>query len=356
MSINILVVDDSIVFRTKLNLTLTKDPELKVIGTAVDVEDALKKIAALKPDVVTLDIEMPNANGFELLKRLMPTNPLPIVVVSSLPVNALDALSLGAVDFVKKPEAGIPGSADSFIDKLIETIKVAAKANVRRIPVLPMSVGSASPASAPAPNLTPFISRVPPAGARTLLAIGASTGGTEAIIQVVKDLPADTPPIVIVQHMPAVFTKLYADRLNGICKMRVKEAEDLDRVVPGQIIIGAGGNQMTVKRDERGYYIRSLPGEKVSGHIPSVNVLFDSVAQLAGKDAIAVLLTGMGSDGATGITNIRRAGGYTIGQDKDSCVVYGMPMEAFKLGGIVKQLPLDKIADELLARLRTRMP
>lgn len=354
MPINILVVDDSIVFRTKLNLSLTKDPELKVIGTAVDVEDALKKIATLKPDVVTLDIEMPNANGFELLKILMPTNPLPIVVVSSLPVNALDALSLGAVDFVKKPEAGVPGSAELFIDKLIEKIKIASKANVRRIPVLPMSAASAPQASAPAPSLAPFISRVPPASARTLIAIGASTGGTEAIIQVIRELPADTPPILIVQHMPAVFTKLYADRLNGICKMHVKEAEDLDRVVPGQIIVGAGGYQMTVKRDERGYYIRSVVGEKVSGHSPSVNVLFDSVAQLTGKDAIAVLLTGMGSDGATGITKIRRAGGYTIGQDKDSCVVYGMPMEAFKLGGIVKQLPLDKIAEELMMRLRSR--
>ncbi|PKM74488.1 MAG: chemotaxis response regulator protein-glutamate methylesterase [Firmicutes bacterium HGW-Firmicutes-16] len=349
MPINVLVVDDSIVFRTKLNLSLSKDPEIKVIGTAMDVEDALKKIKELKPDVVTLDIEMPNANGFELLKTVMPTNPLPIVVVSSLPANALDALSLGAVDFVKKPEAGVVDSTETFIAKLIEKIKIASKANVKHIerpsavqPILAQNSSSA-------------ISRNLSFNSNTIIAIGASTGGTEAIINVVKDLPASTPPVLIVQHMPATFTKLYADRLNRICKMRAKEAEDFDRVLPGQIIVGAGGYQMTLKKDDNGYYIRSVIGEKVSGHSPSVNVLFDSVAELVGRNATAVILTGMGSDGASGITKIRRLGGYTIGQDKDSCVVYGMPMEAFKLGGIVKQLPLDMIAEDLFARLKNRI-
>ena len=350
MPIKVLVVDDSIVFRTKLNISLSKDPELKVVGTAIDVEDALKKIGELNPDVVTLDIEMPNANGFELLKTVMPTNPLPIVVVSSLPANALDALSLGAVDFVKKPEAGVADSAEIFIVKLIEKIKIASKANVKHIgPVSTAAIlGSAQPTGPAAGRSLSFNSN-------TLIAIGASTGGTEAIISVVKDLPASTPPVLIVQHMPATFTKLYADRLNRICKMRAKEAEDFDRVVPGQIIVGAGGYQMTLKKDESGYYIRSVAGEKVSGHSPSVNVLFDSVADLAGQNAIAVILTGMGSDGASGITKIRRLGGYTIGQDKDSCVVYGMPMEAFKLGGVVRQLPLDKITDDLLSRLKNRI-
>ncbi|MBP8641305.1 MAG: chemotaxis response regulator protein-glutamate methylesterase [Oscillospiraceae bacterium] len=351
MPINVLVVDDSIVFRTKLNLTLSKDPELNVIGTAADVEDALKKIKELKPDVVTLDIEMPNANGFELLKILMPSNPLPIVVVSSLPVNALDALSLGAVDFVKKPEAGVPNSTEIFITKLIEKIKIASKANVRRVesPLSAAAALSSAKAASPATN------RNLSYNSNTLIAIGASTGGTEAIIQVVKDLPESTPPILIVQHMPGTFTKLYADRLNRICKMRVKEAEDRDRVLPGQIIVGAGGFQMSLKKDENGYYIRSVAGDKVGGHCPAVNVLFDSVAQLAGRNALAVILTGMGSDGASGITNIRHAGGYTIGQDKESCVVYGMPMEAYKLGGIVKQLPLDKISEDLLLRLKSRI-
>lgn len=350
MPIRILVVDDSIVFRTKLSLSLSKDPELSVVATSPNVEDALKKIGELKPDVVTLDIEMPHASGLELLKTVMRTDPLPIVVVSSLPVNALDALSLGAVDFVTKPEANVPNSADTFLAKLIERVKIASKANVSRIA-----------APRPSPALHPLSARgalnaagVSPFHRDTVIAIGASTGGTEAILEVIKDLPATTPPILIVQHMPAKFTKLYADRLNMLCKMRVKEAEDLDRAIPGQAIIGAGGCQMTLKRDENGYYIRSVPGEKVSGHCPSVNVLFDSVANQAGRNAIAVLLTGMGSDGACGITKIRRAGGYTIGQDQDSSVVYGMPMEAYKLGGIVKQLPLDRIAEELLSRLGGR--
>ncbi|MEA4894324.1 MAG: chemotaxis response regulator protein-glutamate methylesterase [Oscillospiraceae bacterium] len=349
MSIKVLVVDDSIVFRTKLNLSLNKDPELKVIGTAVDVDDALKKIKELNPDVVTLDIEMPNARGFELLKAVMPTQPLPIVVVSSLPANALDALSLGAVDFVKKPEAGVADSSETFIIKLIEKIKIASKANIKRLEISSFHehVGASQSVGMPPLRSLSFNNN-------TVIAIGASTGGTEAIISVVKDLPASSPPVLIVQHMPAVFTKLYADRLSRICKMRAKEAEDFDRVTPGQIIVGAGGYQMTLKKDENGYYIRSVAGEKVSGHSPSVNVLFDSVAELAGRNAIAVILTGMGSDGASGITKIRKFGGYTIGQDKDSSVVYGMPMEAYKLGGIVKQLPLDKIADDLIVRLKNR--
>jgi len=351
MPINVLVVDDSIVFRTKLNLSLGKDPELTVIGTASDATDALKKIKELKPDVVTLDIEMPGATGFDLLKQIMPTNPLPIVVVSSLPVNALNALSLGAVDFVKKPEAGVANSTEMFISKLIETIKIASKANVKRIPApfAPSAAGSSTVLQTSSVAFRPITFN-----SNTIIAIGASTGGTEAIIEVVKDLPASTPPIIIVQHMPTVFTKLYADRLDRLCNMHVKEAEDRDRVVPGQIIVAAGGFHLTLKKDENGYYIRCTSGDKVSGHCPSVNVMFDSVAELAGRNSIGVLLTGMGSDGASGITKIKKAGGYTIGQDKDSCVVYGMPMEAFKLGGISKQLPLNKITEDIMNRLSIR--
>ncbi len=351
MPINVLVVDDSIVFRTKLNLSLNKDPELHVIGCASDAADALKKIRELKPDVVTLDIEMPETNGFDLLRQIMPTNPLPIVVVSALPVNALDALSLGAVDFVKKPEANVPNSPEIFIANLIDKIKIASKANVKR-------VGATAAPSVISPSTPTHPSSLPSCSflfnSNTIIAIGASTGGTEAIIQVVKDLPATTPPIIVVQHMPATFTKLYADRLNRICHMNVKEAEDRDRVVAGQIIVAAGGYHMTLKKDENGYYIRCTSGEKVTGHCPSVNVMFDSVAELAGRNSIGVLLTGMGADGAMGITNIKKSGGFTIGQDKDSCVVYGMPMEAFKLGGISKQLPLNKITGEIMLRLSSR--
>jgi len=338
MSVRVLVVDDSVLFRTKLQLTLTKDPDIKIIGAAINADDAMRKIIDLKPDVVTLDIEMPGVNGIEFLKKLIPQHPVPVVVVSSLPINALDAMSAGAVDFVKKPTEATPEAASAFFDELGAKVKVAAGAKVQS------GVKSAA---------TSLVSRISAmtsvrADSRAIIAIGASTGGTEAILAVVKNLPPTTPGIVIVQHMPASFTSLYAQRLDRVCRMSAKEASDLDRVEQGKIIVAAGEFHMTLKKDEKGYYVRSQRGEKVSGHCPSVDVLFDSVADTAGKDAVGVILTGMGADGAQGITKMRGAGAYTIGQDKDSCVVYGMPMEAFKRGGIVRQLPLDRIGDEII--------
>lgn len=344
MPIKVLVVDDSVVYRTKLQLSLSRDPEIKVVGVASGAEEATRKIRDLSPDVLTLDIEMPNMNGLEFLDKLMPTNPMPVVVVSSLPVNALDALSHGAVDFVKKPEAGVPNASEIFIEKLIETIKVASKAKVDCCSHKQKQQDTASVYPAEK-KLSPVLA---PVNTNKLIAIGASTGGTEAIINVVKDLPANSPPVLIVQHMPATFTQLYAERLNSICKMKAKEAADSDRVMPGQIIVGAGGFHMTLHKDEKGYYIRSRPGEKVSGHCPSVDVLFNSVANVAGKNSIGVILTGMGADGAEGITKMHAKGAYTIGQDKDTSVVYGMPMEAYKLGGISRQLPLYSICDEII--------
>ncbi|NLV86204.1 MAG: chemotaxis response regulator protein-glutamate methylesterase [Clostridiales bacterium] len=344
MPIKVLVVDDSIVYRTKLQLSLSRDPDIKVVGVASNADEASRKIRELSPDVLTLDIEMPNMNGLEFLDRLMPINPLPVVVVSSLPVNALDALGRGAVDFVKKPEAGVPNASEVFIEKLIETIKVASKA---KIDCCPHKQKKSEPVTESiAIKRTPQV--LLPSSTNKLIAIGASTGGTEAIINVVKDLPKNSPPVLIVQHMPATFTQLYAERLNGLCKMKAKEAADYDRVVAGQIIVAAGGFHMTLHRDEKGYYIRSKPGEKVSGHCPSVDVLFSSVANVMGKNAIGVILTGMGADGAAGITKMHSKGAYTIGQDKDTSVVYGMPMEAYKLGGISRQLPLHSICDEII--------
>ncbi len=337
----VLVVDDSILFRTKLRISLSEDPALTVVGSAMDPEDALRKIDQLKPDVITMDVEMPKMNGIEFLRKLMPKNPIPVIVVTSLPMNALDALEAGAVDFVNKPQAGVPGDVDKFLMNLKTKVKMAAKAKVRQ-PVQ---------AAAQKPSLVQRAAPILKASSDTLIAIGASTGGTEAIIEVVKNLPANTPGVVIVQHMPPNFTNLYAQRLNRICKMSVKEAQDMDRVTQGQIIIAAGGYHLTVKKDAKGYYIRSLQGERVSGHCPSVDVMFDSVAETAGSKAIGVILTGMGADGAKGITKLRRTGAYTIGQDRDSCVVYGMPMEAYKMGGITKQLSLDQIGDEILYKL-----
>lgn len=340
--IRVLIVDDSILFRKTLELHLSADPYIQIIGTAVDSFDAMEKIKQLQPDVVTLDVEMPKVNGIEFLKKLMPVHPLPVVVVSSLPINALDALDAGAVDFVRKPAVQSSSDLNNFFRELIVKVKIASTARVGRKAAPVATLGKLT---APASLLRPVNDVV--------IAIGASTGGTEAILAVVRELPAATPGIVIVQHMPPVFTKMYAERLNKICKMSVKEAEPGDRVERGKIIIAAGEYHMRLAKDARGFYIRSENGAKVNGHCPSVEVLFDSVATVAGNRSIGVILTGMGADGARGLLNMRHQGAYTIGQDKESCVVYGMPMVAFNIGGVTKQLPLDQIGDELIRRLNS---
>lgn len=337
--IRVLIVDDSILFRTKLQSSLQEDKSIDVVGSAVDAIDAMKRIEELKPDVITLDVEMPKLNGIDFLKQLIPKRPIPVVVVSSLPISALDALDAGAVDFVRKPAAPTRQALNEFLEELRTKVKVASIARVR----LPVARTSSA-------TLTSRMAGVAPKllSQDTVIAIGASTGGTEAILEVVKNLPSTTPGIVIVQHMPASFTTLYAQRLDRMCQMHAKEAKDFARVLPGQIIVAAGEFHLTLRKDQKGYYIHSQRGEKVSGHCPSVDVLFDSVADTAGKEAIGVILTGMGADGAKGLAKMRGRGAYTIGQDRESCVVYGMPMEARKLGGVTRQLPLDQIGDEIL--------
>lgn len=342
--IRVLIVDDSIMFRKALEMGLSGDPDLEVVGTAVNAVDARHKIDDLHPDVVTMDVEMPQMSGIEFLRKLIPEHPIPVVVVSSLPINALDALQAGAVDFVKKPLIKGPFDMNTFMEELATKLKVASKAKVGHLiastkpkaPMMKLDLGSVSKSK------------------NTVIAIGASTGGTEAILNVVRDLPATTPGIIIVQHMPPVFTNMYAQRIDGICHMRVKEAADGDRVKQGHILIAAGDAHMRLCKDAHGYYVKCAPGPKVSGHCPSVDVMFDSVADVAGGNAVGVILTGMGADGAKGITKLRKTGAYTIGQDKESCVVYGMPMEAFKLGGITKQLPLDQIGNEIIRFLNTQ--
>ena len=347
MPIKVLVVDDSIVYRTKLQLSLSKCSDIKVVACATSAEEALKKTSWYSPDVITLDMEMPNMDGIDFLSKFVSEHSQPVIVVSSTKEKSAESLKHGAFDYVCKPELGLTSvNNDSFISKLADTIRAAARSventdTVQEHHALPLPVQSASFPKA----------QLPPIRNNMIIAIGASTGGTEAIIQVVKNLPENTPPVLIVQHMPPKFTQLYAERLNSICKMRVKEAQDNDRVLAGQIIIGEGGKQMTLKKDSRGYYIRSVPGEKVSGHCPSVDVLFKSVAEIAGKNSIGVILTGMGADGARGITDMRQKGAFTVGQNKETCVVYGMPMEAFKLGGITKQLPLESISTRILNHL-----
>lgn len=338
--IRVLVVDDSLLFRETLLQNLNTDPSIEVIDTAPDSMVALEKIKALKPDVVTLDVEMPKMNGIDFVKALMPEHPVPVVVVSSLPMNVLDALNAGAVDFVRKPQAAGGTDIKAFISELAVKIKIASTAHIVKKTQAP-----------PTPLGLKITKEVKP---DTVIAIGASTGGTEAILSVIKDLPETTPGIVIVQHMPPVFTKMYATRLDKICKMEVKEAEHGDRVQQGRVIIAAGDYHMTLAKDARGYYIKSQKGEKVSGHCPSVDVLFDSVALTAKSNAIGVILTGMGGDGAKGLLAMKKAGAYTIGQDKDSSVVYGMPMVAYNIGAVKKQLPLDVIPGEIISRLNSQ--
>lgn len=337
MAINVLVIDDSILFRTTLQLKLSADPDIKVVACASNAKEAMDLIAKLKPDVITLDVEMPDMNGLELLKSYLPNHSIPTIVVTSSPMNAFDAIEIGAVEFIRKPSSD-SGSVLQFVESLKQTIKVASKAKVHSYK---------KQASSPILSVNNLTLKK-----ETIIAIGASTGGTEAILEVVKNMPANSPPIIVVQHMPEKFTKMYAERLNKICHMTVVEATDNERVEQGKIIIGAGGYHLTLKKDSRGYYIRSLQGEKVSGHCPSVDVMFDSVADVAGKNSIGVILTGMGADGAKGITKLHSKGAYTIGQDKSSCVVYGMPMEAFKLGGISKEYPLDLIGSEILHQIK----
>ncbi|NLY71129.1 MAG: chemotaxis response regulator protein-glutamate methylesterase [Clostridiales bacterium] len=333
--IRVLIVDDSLLFRETLATELNKDFGIEVVGTAVDPYDARDKILSLKPDVMTLDVEMPKMDGIEFLRKLMPQYPLPVVVVSSDGNKVLDALDAGAVDFVAKPSSYKTGK-DAFLNELIVKIKIASSAKV------------ASHKKDYEPRV---LSSVEGDISDMVIAIGASTGGTEAIHSIIKAFPRDMPGILIVQHMPPVFTKLYAERLNNSCALEVKEAEDKDLVKPGRVLIAPGDYHMILKRGPSGLYVKCEKGEKVSGHCPSVDVLFDSVAKVMKNKSIGIILTGMGRDGASGLLNMKKQGAYTIGQDEETSVVYGMPMVAYNIGAVMKQLPLEEIPREICKRL-----
>lgn len=335
--IKVLIVDDSLLFRETLAREIAKDFGIEVLGTAEDPYAARDKILELKPDVVTLDVEMPKMDGIAFLRKLMPQYPLPVIVVSSLGKNVFEALDAGAVDFVTKPDMSKSGGMNSFINELIVKIKIASTAKVG-------SFKKDYEAAKIVSNHGVDISN-------TILAIGASTGGTEAIYSVITTLPRDMPGILIVQHMPPVFTKLYADRLNNSCKLEVKEAQDGDVVKPGRVLVAAGDYHMRLAKGPSGFYVKCSQGERVNGHCPSVDVLFDSVAEIAKDKAIGVILTGMGADGAKGLLNMRKQGAYTIGQDEKTSTVYGMPMVAYNIGGVMRQLPLDKVSQEICNHL-----
>ena len=339
--IRVLVVDDSLLFRKMLTEGLSIHPQIQVVGYAMNAFDAMRKIPALHPDVITLDVEMPGMSGIDFLKQLLPKHPIPVILVSSLNLSVFDALSAGAVDFVQKPDMD-KQRFTTFLANLSSKIKGASMAKIKPAKTAPKQ----SPISRISTNLVNKSVQLN----NFVIAIGASTGGTEATLAVLKDLPADTPGIVVVQHMPAGFTKMYAERLNRICKMRVKEAQNGDPIVRGQVLIAPGDFQMRVMLSGSGYAVRCTHEEKVSGHMPSVDVLFDSMAQNVTR-GMGIILTGMGRDGANGLLKMHQKGFYTIGQSKESCVVYGMPMEAFKLGAVSIEAPCEKIGGMIIGHL-----
>ena len=344
--IRLMIIDDSAVYRNWLITQLSKDEHLEIIGYATDAFDARKKIPALKPDVLTLDIEMPGMSGLDFLKELLPRHPLPVILVSSLNIKVFDALAAGAVDFVRKPDMNSHMSKDAFLSMLISKLIVASQSKIR------VPASQAAPVTSARRISGNVISQFKPESDNgTVIAIGASTGGTEAILEVLKQFPVNMPGIVITQHMPAGFTAMYAERLNRLCKLEVREARGGDRLRPGLALLAPGGQQMRLVRMGAGYAVQCSPGEKVNGHCPSVDVLFDSVAHTVREKAIGILLTGMGADGAAGLLRMRKNGAYTIGQDRETCVVYGMPMEAYKIGAVCVQSPLQSIPQAVVNRL-----
>jgi two-component system chemotaxis response regulator CheB len=346
--IRVLVVDDSASMRRILADLLSRDPGIEVVGVASDPYVARDKILKLKPDVLTLDVEMPRMDGLTFLEKLMRAHPMPVVMVSSLTLNGaettLRALELGAVDFVSKPQLDVVERMPAAIAELAEKIKAAARATPRMVPQ-----ASAARTRLPA---TPQPMSAMIRATQRVVAVGASTGGTEAIRAFLTELPADAPGVVIVQHMPEKFTKAFALRCNRLCTIQVKEAEDGDRVLPGHALIAPGNHHMKLCRDGASYYVRVEQGPPVNRHRPSVDVLFASTAAVAGRNAVGVILTGMGDDGARGLLAMKQAGAQTIAQDEASCVVFGMPKEAIKLGAVDKVLALPQIAATVLQWVR----
>lgn len=340
MAIKVLIIDDSAMIRKVFEQELSKDPEIEVVGTAPDPFVGRDKIVYLKPDVITLDIEMPRMDGLTFLEKLMKHYPLPVVVVSSLAKKggdvALKAMELGAVEVLCKP--GTAYSVGDMSEQLIEKVKAAASVRVSKI-------------SDRAPSATITGAQVASIGVRTtnkIIAIGASTGGTEALKEVITRLPANSPPVVIVQHMPQNFTKAFADRLNQLSQVNVKEAEDGEYLATGKVLIAPGNKHMEIRRSGINYYVTLFDGPMVFHQRPAVEILFNSVAKYAGQNAVGAILTGMGKDGAQGLLAMRQAGANTVAQDEKTCIVFGMPKEAIDIGAAQVIKPLPAIAQTLL--------
>lgn len=343
--VRVLIVDDSALVRRILTEALSRHDDIEVVGTATDPYVARERIAQLRPDVITLDIEMPRMDGLSFLSKLMRHFPLPVVVCSSLtPQNsetALRALALGAVEVIAKPGSAL--AASDVVDELARAVRAAAHARVVK------RVDSADTPAATRPAIATMNAT------NKLIALGASTGGTQALEQVLKRFPVDAPGTVIVQHMPEHFTLSFAKRLDSVCAMRVQEAKDGDHIVPGLALVAPGGKHLIVQASGARWVARVKDGPKVHHQRPAVDVLFQSVARSAGRNAVGAILTGMGADGAKGMLAMREAGAYTVAQNEETCVVYGMPREAVKLGAAVEVLPLEHVADSLLHHLRSEV-
>jgi two-component system chemotaxis response regulator CheB len=344
--IRVLIVDDSALMRKVLTALLSRDRAIEVVGTAPDPYIARDKIKALNPDVLTLDVEMPRMDGLTFLEKLMAAHPMPVLMVSSLTEagceTTLRALELGAVDFFTKPKIDLREGIEEQAQILIDKVKAAARARVQ----------GRSPGSGTGRTKRMVLgSSAMIKTTDTIIAIGASTGGTEAIREFLEVLPPDTPPIIITQHMPEKFTKAFANRLNTICQITVKEAEQGDGVIRGRALIAPGGYHMVLVRDGARYHVTVNQDPPVNRHRPSVDVMFQSAADYAGANCIGIILTGMGADGASGMAAMKQAGAFTIAQDEASCVVFGMPKEAIKAGGVDKVLPLSEIPAAVLARV-----
>jgi two-component system chemotaxis response regulator CheB len=355
----VVVVDDSALVRSLLAEIINRQPDLECVGAASDPFVAREMIRNLNPDVITLDVEMPKMDGIDFLGKLMRLRPMPVVMVSTLTERGADvtlrALELGAIDFVAKPKIGVADGLRRLAEDITEKVRIASKAHLRRLPPAPVAVVASASRPAPLDGLPvrPAASPLGRLSTEKIVFVGASTGGTEATKEVLTSLPPDAPAVVITQHMPAGFTKSYAARLDGLCRVRVAEARDGERILPGHVYIAPGGHHLFVERSGANYIARVQVGEPVNRHMPSVEVLFKSAARVVGPNALGIMLTGMGADGAKAMREMRDAGSYNLVQDEASCVVFGMPREAIAAGAADEVLPLAQIGPRLIERLRS---
>jgi two-component system, chemotaxis family, protein-glutamate methylesterase/glutaminase len=354
--IKVLIVDDSAVVRQTLADILSSDPAIEVMATAADPLIAVERLRDDVPDVITLDVEMPRMDGITFLKKIMSQHPIPIVMCSSLTGSgsetALKALEYGAVDIVEKPRMGAKQFLEEARTRICDVVKAAAVSRIRKSPPPAFRESLVAPKLTADAVLEKPDSKAMIQTTEKIIVVGASTGGTEAIRYFLESMPHDAPGIVIVQHMPEKFTEAFATRLDGLCRISVKEAADNDTVIRGRALIAPGNRHMLLKRSGARYYVEIKDGPLVCRHRPSVDVLFRSGARYAGKNAIGVIMTGMGDDGSRGMLEMMEAGAYTIAQDEDSCVVFGMPKKAIELGAVKKILPLEKLHEAALERAR----